>query len=82
MTQVHTIAVEFLSPLISEDFTSFDLTDPDVNDDVEVYYDWLFELGIVKSAKLLNPTDDAKLDTCEVTGRTCECYDVEITASY
>ena len=74
----HTIAAEFVSPLMADDFDSFDLTDPAVNDDVEMYYDWLFEVGVIKTKTLLN-ADDARLDICEVTGRMCECFDVEIT---
>jgi hypothetical protein len=75
----HTIAAEFVSPLMADDFDSFDLTDPDVTDDLEMYYDWLFEVGVIKTKTLLNAEDDARIDICEVTGRMCECFDVEIT---
>jgi hypothetical protein len=79
MKKVVTIAVEFLSPLIDNDFNSFDLDDDNVIVSLVLYNDWRYALGHLKSVELLDGDNDARLDECEITGRLCDCFDVEIT---
>ena len=81
-----TIAAEFISPLVDNDFDSFDMNDDNVDESLTLYFDWIDDLlddgMILNDAELLDGDNDARLDTCEITNRLCDCFDVMITLKH
>jgi len=78
MKRIVTIAAEFVSPLLDNDFDSFDMDDDNVVESLGLYHEWLNDLGDIESLTLLHGDNDARLDDCEITDRLCDCFDVEI----
>ena len=80
-----TIAAEFIRPLVNNLIDNFDLSDDNQCESLSMYYDWKEDLTKhcwIDSSELLYGYNGAKLDTCQITNRLCDCFDVMITLKH